>query len=138
VSEQIENDSWIKLGKIFDGLDENCIEKAVKDFKVKEICVDGIASKIYGKKKVEYGFNNLLQKMGFSEEEIKKSRLCVISDCQYTQSLYNMLNHFIGYHQVPAQNISKLITALKNDTRELPNTVDRIKYNLRHPQMTTD
>jgi len=139
VSEQIANDSWSKLSEIFNCLDEDCIKKATEEYRVKEICVDGITSKIYGKKDVEWNtFPKLLLKMGFSVKEIDKFRLCVIGDCKYTTDLYGMLNHFIGYHEVPAQNIGKLVTALKNDARELPSRVERIKYNFSHPQMTTD
>ena len=139
MSEQIQNDSWSKLSKIFSSLDEDCIKKATKDYKVKEICVDGIASKIYGKKDVEWDtFPKLLLTMGFSIEEIEKFRLCVIGDCKYTTDIYGLLNHFIGYHEVPAQNIGQLVTALKNDVRELPSKVERIKYNYTHPQMSTD
>lgn len=139
MSEQIANNSWIKLSEIFNSLDEDCIKKATKEYRVKEICVDGITSKIYGKKDVEWNtFPKLLLKMGFSIEEIEKFRLCVIGDCKYTTDIYGMLNHFIGYHEVPAQNIGKLVIALKDDSRKLPGKGERIKYNLTHPQMSTD
>ena len=139
MSNQIQNDYWGKLLEIFNSLDENNIEKALEEFGVKQICVDGITSKIYGLKDVKfYCFNELLEKLGFSNEEIEKTRLCVIGDCHYTTDLYGILNHFIGFHEVPAQNIGKLVTALKNDTRDLPSKFGMVKYNLTHPQMSTD
>jgi len=140
VSNQIQNDAWTKLSEIFNCLDKNNIAKALEEFKIDQICVDGITSKIYGHKDVEfYAFPRLLkEKLGFSTKEIDKIRLCVIGDCRYTSELYSMLNHFIGYHDVPAQNIGNLVNVLKNDTRELPSTVQRMKYNLTHPQMSTD
>jgi hypothetical protein len=80
----------------------------------------------------------LLEKLGFSEEEIDKKRMCVIGDCKYTTDIYGILNHFIGYHDVPAQNVGRLVTALKNDVRELPSKTEMIVYNLLHPHMSTD
>jgi len=139
MSKQIQNDSWEKLIEIFNCLDENNVAKAVEEFKVKQICVDGITSKIYGMKDVKLAcFIELLEKLGFSEEEIDKKRLCVIGDCKYTTDMYGILNHFIGFHDVPAQNIGKLVTVLKNDVRELPSKTEMVVYNLLHPHMSTD
>jgi len=139
MSEQIHNTSWEKLVEIFNSLNENNVAKAVEEFKVKQICVDGITSKIYGEKDVKLAsFITLLEKLGFSEEEIDKTRSCVIGDCKYTTDIYGMINHFIGYHDVPAQNIGKLVTALKNDVRELPSKIEMFVYNLSHPHMSTD
>jgi len=139
MSEQIHNTSWEKLTEIFNSLNESNVAKAVEEFKVKQICVDGITSKIYGMNDVKFAsFIILLEKLGFSEEEINEKRLCVIGDCKYTTDIYGMLNHFIGYHDVPAQNIGKLVTVLKNDVRELPSKTEMILYNLSHPHMSTD
>jgi len=139
LSEQIHNSSWEKLTEIFNSLNENNVAKAVEEFKVKQICVDGITSKIYGMKDVKLAsFITLLEKLGFSEEEINDKRLCVIGDCKFTTDIYGMLNHYIGYHDVPAQNIGKLVNVLKNDVRELPSKTEMIMYNLLHPHMTTD
>jgi len=139
VSNLIQNDYWGKLTQIFNSLDENNIAKALEEFKVKQICVDGITSKIYGLKDIKFTcFYELLEKLGFSNDEIEKTRICVIGDCHYTTDLYSILNHFIGYHDVPAQNVGKLINVIKNDTRELPSKFQMAKYNLTHPQMSTD
>lgn len=139
MSEQIHNTSWEKLVEIFNCLNENNVAKAVEEFKVKQICVDGITSKIYGEKDVKLAsFITLLEKLGFSDEEIDKKRLCVIGDCKYTTDIYGILNHFIGYHDVPAQNIGKLVNVLKNDVRELPSKTEMVIYNLLHPHMSTD
>ncbi len=139
MSEQIQNESWEKLTEIFNSLNENNVAKAVEEFKVKQICVDGITSKIYGMKDVKLAsFMTLLEKLGFSEEEIDKKRMCVIGDCKYTTDIYGILNHFIGYHDVPAQNVGRLVTVLKNDVRELPSKAEMVVYNLLHPHMSTD
>jgi len=139
MSEQIQNESWEKLTEIFNSLNENNVAKAVEEFKVKQICVDGITSKIYGMKDVKLAsFITLLEKLGFSEEEIDKRRLCVIGDCKYTSDIYGILNHFIGYHDVPAQNVGRLVSELKNDARELPSKFEMFRYNLLHPHMSTD
>ncbi len=136
---QILNEPWAKLGEIFNSLDENNISKALKEFKEKQICVDGITSAIRGSKRVEdQCFYGLLKELGFTEKEILKIRLCIVGDCRYTTTLHGMLNHFIGYHEVPAQNVGKLISFLKDDNREMPTKAEGIKYNLTHLQMSTD
>ena len=139
MSKQVQNDSWMKLEEIFNSLNENNIEQALKEFKVKEICVDGITSVIRGEEKVrELCFGKLLTEMGFTYKQQSQIRQCFIGDCKYSNPLTSLLNHFIGYHKVPAQNIGKLIPFIKNDKRKLPSNFERAKYNLSHPQMTTD
>lgn len=139
MSNLVINSSWDKLKEIFNSLNEKNISQALEQFKVKEICVDGIASVINGEKNVdERCFYNMLEQLGFTQDEIEKTRLCVIGDCKFTTDLYAMLNHFIGYHQVPAQNVGKLIDHIQNDKRELPSVASRILFNVTHPQMHTD
>jgi len=139
MSKQIQNDSWSKLEEIFNSLNDNNIEMALKQFKVKEICVDGITSVIRGEEKLqELCFGGLLKELGFTEKQQLQIRQCIIGDCKYTSTLHDVINHFIGYHKVPAQNIGKLLSILKNDARELPSNFERVKYNLSHPQMQTD
>ncbi len=139
MSKQIYNSSWDKLKEIFGSLNDNNISQALEQFKVKEICVDGITSVINGEKGVDLGcFYNMLEQLGFTQDEIEQTRQCVIGDCRYTTDLYGMLNHFIGYHGTPAQNVGNLVDVVKNDKRELPSRVSRIAYNLSHPHMNTD
>lgn len=139
MSKQIENESWSKLEHIFNSLNEKNISMALEQFGVKEICLDGITSVINGNEKVqELCFGNLLKELGFKYEQKIEPRLCVIGDCKFTSPLHELLNHFIGYHNVPAQNVGRLISVIKNDTRKLPTKVERLKFNLSNPQMLTD
>lgn len=139
LSKQIENESWAKLEHIFNSLNEKNISMALEQFGVKEICLDGITSVINGEEKVqELCFGKLLIELGFTFDQQIEPRLCVIGDCKFTSPLHDMLNHFIGYHNVPAQNIGRLISVIKNDARKLPSKIERLKYNFSNPQMSTD
>ena len=139
MSKQIENECWAKLEQIFNSLNEKNISQELEQFGVKEICLDGITSVINGEDHVqELCFSKLLDQLGFTFEQQDEPRLCVIGDCKFTNSIHGLLNHFIGYHNVPAQNVGKLVSVIKNDARELPSRFDRIKYNLKNPQMSTD
>ena len=107
-----ENEKWASLSRIMSAMTNDQETRIKAELKVDEICVEGLAKSVH----MSETFTKLLSEIGFTKEERTKVRNCVTTGCPYNDNLYNMLNHFIGYHNIPIKNIANLLPVMKADT----------------------
>lgn len=119
----MEETSWKKLETILTKASPELIESIKKDFKHEHVCIATFSKTLFegGNSKVPLHAQktpyDFMMELGFTDEDLSKERLCIISDCEYQDELCNLLNHMIGYHKMPIQNIAKVIPGLAIDTR---------------------
>ena len=124
-------DKWDKLSRLLQSVTDEKLEQMKADLDVDEVCVNGLARSVDSTIR---RFSSLLKMMGFDSKEIYKRRQCVVNGCPYDcASLPWMLNHFIGYHEIPIKNIARMVPAIKSDTRKpelsFKNTIQTLHMN---------
>src|SRR3990167_10449091 len=127
-----EETSWKKLETILTKASPELIESIKKDFKHEHVCIatyskaifegNDAQAKLHGNKS-PYKF---MRDLGFNDDELDKDRLCIISDCEYQNELCGLLNHMIGYHKMPIDNVAKVIPGLAFDSRIVKKGKQRI------------
>lgn len=119
-----ENTAWTKLETILNKATPDLIESIKEDFKHDHVCIATYSQAIFQggnvKSKLQGGIppRDFMKQLGFTDEELEKNRLCIIGDCNYQDEICNLLNHMIGYHQMPIKNIASIIPAMATDKRE--------------------
>jgi hypothetical protein len=125
------SDKWNKLCNLFQAMNPEIEETIKTKLNVKEVCVDGLARSTGATR----SFSQMLTRMGFSEKECSQARSCVVTGCPFSADIYNMLNHYIGYHKTPIRSVAKFIAIMKSDTRK-PDT--SLKTSIQTSHMRTD
>lgn len=118
-----EDTPFKKLEMVLKQASPDLIESIKEDFKHEHVCIATYSKALFDggnkKSKMDSGETpyHFMKKLGFSDDDLQKNRICMISDCEYQNELCQLLNHMIGYHKMPIQNIASIVPALANDPR---------------------
>lgn len=140
---ETENTSWGRLQAILQQASPDLIESIKEDFKHDHVCIASFSQTIFegGKQsKLSSGEHPyyFMKKLGFTDKELDKNRMCIISDCTYQNELCNLLNHMIGYHDMPIERIANIIPAMANDTRETKSGAQGFMQHIKQSGKGTD
>lgn len=103
--------------------------------KIPHFCAHGYALRALGMSTREIAHPNLtasdasdvLAKLGFSKEDRRKHRLCPESNCNHVCDLYDLIAHLNNTHKFKLDVIGKLLPAIRNDTRKVPNPILQLR-----------
>ncbi|MGI0021947.1 MAG: hypothetical protein ACRD9Q_03700 [Nitrososphaeraceae archaeon] len=71
---------------------------------------------------------NVLEKYGFSKEELIKERMCTVEGCKYPATLEFLIMHLNVKHRLPPKKIADYVEKIENDTRKLPPWWKKLYY----------
>lgn len=143
-TEQAENTPWTKLKTLLDQASPDLIDSIKADFGQEHVCIVTYSKAIFegGKNKSklqgEKTPEEFMKELGFTDEDLEKNRMCIISDCEFQNELCNLLNHMIGYHKMPIKNIASIIPAMARDDRVAKKGVQGFIARAKHSGKGTD
>jgi len=63
---------------------------------------------------------NVLEKYGFSRDELIKERMCTVEGCRFSDTLEFLIFHLNVKHRLLAKKIADYVEKMEHDKRELP------------------
>ncbi len=144
MSTETVNNAWTKLETILNQATPDLIDSIKTDFKHDHVCIATYSKAIFEggnqKSKLADGKrpDEFMNELGFTDKELEKNRMCIISDCEFQNELCNLLNHMIGYHKMPIKNMASVIPAMANDNREAKKGVQGFVHQIKTGGKGTD
>ena len=141
---KLEDSPFTKLETVLNQADPQLIESIKEDFKHDHVCIATFSQALFegGKPKAKLTATEtpraFMKKLGFSDDDLSKQRICMISDCEYQGELCNLMNHMIGYHKMPIHNIASTIPAIANDARKPKKGVEGMVHSVKQSGKGTD
>lgn len=136
-------DKWDKLANLLEYGTDEVIEELKATHKLRQICINGFTNALTRNSKsrseTTVAFNAFLKELGFTSNEIYQKRMCPLNGCPFhAMSMATLMNHMIGYHDVPIKTLARLVSVIKNDSRETKKGVAAVKNVIQTIHMNTE
>jgi hypothetical protein len=134
IQQQSTLDKWEKLAQVFESATEEKMDAVAKKLGVDEVCIVGLAKSLnlanHEKGSTMGKVTNMLLHFGFTMDEIRRTtRICPVSGCGFnSKTMFDSINHMIGWHQIPHKNLGNMMRVMKDDTRKVDTTfINQVK-----------